>query len=202
MAITKSQRINTVGIGTSQYPWQRPSPTLSTFNGTLNALGLYSHLVSLPATDPANGVFLLGPFDPTSSVALRFHGTHGTDADGKVGYARVWLLDELIAPTVVDNPVEYLGFPQLDLTLTIGNVSLNTSSKIVTGVSGNLHKVVDTILVTADYTRTGGIVVGAISGTGNDAWPSITWDRVGSPYMVVQLEMDTATGIGVMFKEF
>lgn len=202
MPTTKSQRIGQIGIGTAQYPWQRPSSTLSTFNGTLNALGLYSHLVTLPANDPANGVFLLGPFDPTSSVALCFHGTHGTEADGKIGYARIWLLDELIDRGIADNPVEYRGFPQLDLTLTIGNTSLNTASKIVTGVTGNLHKAVDTIAVTADYTRSGAIVTGAVAATGNDAWPTISWDRIGSPFIVVQLELDTATGLGVMYKEF
>lgn len=200
MALTKSQKINSIAIGTSQIPWQRPSTTLSARSTAVDALGTYSHLTALPTQDPAGGVFLLGPFDPTSSVALRFHGTHGTDADGKTFAARIWLLDELVQVGHADNPVEYLGFPQLDLSLTIGNTSLNTASKIVTGVTGNLHKAVDTISATADYTRASGYVIG---GSANDAWPFIMWDRVGSPYMIVQLSLNslTATGAGVMFRE-
>lgn len=197
MALTKSQRIGQVGIGTSQYPWRRPSLTMSTFDGTLGVLGLYSHLVALPTTAPASGIFLLGPFDPTSIVALKFHGTHGTDADGKIGTSRFWLLDEFTDPGIVDLPVEYLGTPQIDATLTIGNTTVNTSSKIITGASGNLHKWVDTIDVTADYTRDGAIKVGAAV----DGAAIISWDRIGSPWLVAQLELTDATALGLVYRE-
>lgn len=197
MPTTKSQRISTIGIGTPQVPWTRLPVALSTFNGTLDALGLYSHVIALPATDPANGRYLLGPFDPSNMVALKFHGTHGTDANDKTGTLRIWLLEEFVGQGLADNPVEYLGHPQIDGNVVIGNTSVHTSSKIITGASGNLHKWVDTINITNDYTRDGAIKIGAAA----DGAAVLSWDRVGAPFVLVQLELGDATGLGVCYRE-
>lgn len=197
MALGRSQRIGQVGIGTPQVPWSRLNVALSTFNGTLDALGLYSHLVALPATDPANGRYLLGPFDVNNLVALKFHGTHGTDANDKTGTFRVWLLSEMNAPWLGDGPVEYLGDPVIDGNLVIGNTTINTSSKIITGASGSRHKWVDTINITSDYTRDGVVKIGAAA----DGAATIGFDKIGAPYVLVQLELGDATGLGVCFRE-
>ena len=194
----KSQRIGPTPLGTTQYPFQRPdSLVLSTFDGTLNGVGAYAHILALPVTTPASGIFLLGPFDPTSGVQLKFHGTHGTEAAGKIGTSRFWLLREFIGRGLANNPVEYLGDPQIDATLTIGAAVVASGSQIITGASGNLHKWVDVINVTADYTRSGAIKIGAASG----AAATIEWDRVGAPYIVAQLELTDATGLGVVYTE-
>jgi len=192
----QSQKVATIGVGTSQYPFQLPPCHLLTTNGNaLSALGAYSHMVNKPVPDPTNGVYIFGPFDPTNAVELKFFGT---DANNETGLARVWSIKEKTNPAIAGPVVEYIGTILLNLALTLGDASLNVNSKAIPGVTAN-YKAVDTITLTNDYTRGGATVYG----DGADAWPSLFFDRVGAPFLVVELSIasSTAAGLGVIASE-
>lgn len=192
----QSQKVATIGVGTSQYPFQLPPCfTLTTNGNALSALGAYSHSVSRPVPDPTNGIFVFGPFDPTNAVEMKFFGT---DANNETGLARVWGLKEFTNAGIAGPPIEYVGTILLNLGLTLGNADLNVNSKALPGVVSG-YKAVDTITLTNDYTRGGATVYGA----GADAWPSLFFDRVGAPFLVVELSIaaSTAAGLGVIASE-
>jgi hypothetical protein len=190
-------------LGTSQTPYRRGASAVTAFTGALRGAGYYAHALTPPTQDLTNGVFVLGPLDPLSNLLLSFHGTHGTDANDKVGTGRLWLVTELVDEGLQGRPVEYVGHLVYDFTLTVGNSAVGASSVIIPAAAGVSHKWVDTIAPASGGDKTRGGAV--ISGDFADGVAELMLDSVGRTHAVVQLSAgevaSSATGLGVVWRQ-
>lgn len=191
-----SAKLGTLPIGASQYTAQRARDALATYTGALSAAGAYAHLVTLPTIDLAAGRVLLGPFDPTVNMKLKFHGTHGTDAAGKVGAFSLWGLEEFQGK---NGELEYLGDLIYSGTITIGNAAVHAGSALIPAVGGVSHKWVSSIVPSLDLSR-GAITIGQTT----DGVANLFFDFLAYPYYVLEMTCNGAlapTGLGAVYRQ-
>jgi len=153
--VTMQDRWVPVSIATSDQ-----NGTWTTNSGALTAASGYIHSTSLidGSSAATNGRFVELNIEPCNRLEFKFAVNHASDPNDMAVVARLWLIDEA---GVASDATELLGEYAGDMTITSGNTTLATGSKMArsTGVS----KWADIISMSPDRTYGGAQILGSVS---------------------------------------
>ena len=167
--------------------------------------------VSTPQTvqppSPSAQYLLTSKRSGANRAQLSFAHCHATASDGTTSSVRVFGLRKIRAAQAATQAIgtihtadshEWMSIPMLDLSLTAGanSIPLPTAagaSRIIVPPSDKpVATFVDTIQVTADYTRNNSAVVYHEAG---DSWACVDFDAEGFEYLAVNILPGTGVGV-------
>ncbi len=196
MPSPKANRRSPMGLGTPQFPFQLANPNPIEYNGGEDQIESRGLVRQFPTDSPVGeGLLVLGPFDSTTAINLRFSALQATDATLVTASVNLWFLHELTNPRTSD--VEWLYAPMAYLKLAVGTNAIDPASKIMPRPAGyGSHIWVDDIQVVHDYSLNAVVFTKALNGVA-----TLSIDRAAAPYVALQASVDIVSGLYVLYQE-